>query len=185
MYANRRCGMWLAALIMWCLSGSKGTAQVELREYQLKAVFLFNFAQFVEWPAGTFTGEQAPLVIGILGSDPFRTALDDTVRNELVGQRPLMVQRYKRVEDIDSYHILFISKSEAGQLERVVDYLKNRSILTVSDIDNSARHGVMIRFLTEKKKIRLRINPGAAKAAGLTLSSKLLRPAEIITTEQP
>jgi hypothetical protein len=149
-------------------------------EYQLKAVFLFNFAQFVEWPPQAFTDPRTPLIIGVLGEDPFGAFLDDTVRDERVNNRPLAVQRYRRVEDIKSCHILFISRSETGRLEQIFAGLKGRSVLTVSDVVGFAQHGGMIRFVTEKNKIRLRINLEAAKAANLTISSKLLRPAEII-----
>jgi hypothetical protein len=78
-------------------------------------------------------------------------------------------------------HILFISQSESKRLEQIVAALKGRSILTVSDSDGFTRYGGMIRFVTEKNKLRLRINLEAATAANLTISSKLLRPAEIVT----
>jgi hypothetical protein len=150
-------------------------------EYQVKAVFLFNFAQFVEWPTNAFPDAQTPLVIGVLGDDPFGTYLDETVRGERVNNRKLVVQRFRRVEEIQICHVLFISQSEAERLEQILNGLKGRNILTVSDTDSFTRRGGMIRFSTEKNKIRLRINLEAAKAARLTISSKLLRPAEIVT----
>src|SRR5881296_3853751 len=61
-------------------------------EYQIKAVFLFNFAQFVDWPTNAFSEAQAPLVIGVLGEDPFGVYLDETVRGEKVNNRPVAVQ---------------------------------------------------------------------------------------------
>ncbi|TAK92750.1 MAG: YfiR family protein [Verrucomicrobia bacterium] len=149
-------------------------------EYQLKAVFLFNFAEFVEWPTNAFAGADSPLVIGVLGADPFGPQLDATVRDEKINGRSLQVQRYRRVEDIGACHILFISRSESPRLEPILASLKGRSILTVSDVDNFASRGGMIRFVTDKNKIRLRINLEVAKAANLTISSKLLRPAEIV-----
>jgi hypothetical protein len=151
-------------------------------EYQLKAVFLFNFAQFVEWPPQAFPDAQAPLVIGVLGMDPFGAYLDETVRGETVNNRPLVVQRYGRVEDINTCHILFISRSEADRLEQIVASLKGRSILTVSDAEDAALRGVMIRMIMVENKIRLRINLEEAQAANLKISSKLLRPAEIVTS---
>src|SRR6267378_1758058 len=151
------------------------------REYQVKAVFLFNFAQFVEWPTNAFPEAQTPLVIGVLGEDPFGAYLDETVRGEKVNDRPLVVQRYHRVEEIKACHVLFISRSETENLEPIFTNLKGRNVLTVSDAVGFAQRGGMIRFVTEKNKIRLRINLEAAKAAGLTISSKLLRPAEIVT----
>lgn len=153
-------------------------------EYQLKAVFLFNFAQFIEWPAEAFAAPNTPLVIGVLGKDPFDTQLDDTVRDEVVAGHPLEIRRFKEAGEIDRCHILFISRSESERLPSVLAELRGRSILTVGDTEGYALRGVMIRFVSEKNRIRLRINLDAAKAAGLVVSSKLLRPAEIVTTRE-
>src|SRR6185436_524028 len=122
------------------------------REYQVKAVFLFNFAQFVEWPPPAFADAQAPLVIGVLGEDPFGAYLDETVRGEKVNNRPLTVQRYRRVEEIKACHVLFISQSEVDRLKEIIATLKGRNILTVGDTDGFALYGGMIRFVTEKNK---------------------------------
>jgi hypothetical protein len=144
-------------------------------EYQVKAVFLFNFAQFVEWPASAFPQGQTSLVIGVLGQDPFGSYLDDTVRGERVNNRPLTVRRYRRLEEIQTCHVLFISRSEAERMDQILASLKYRKILTVADVEGPAGVRVMIRFVTQQNKIRLRINPEAARAANLTISSKLLR----------
>ena len=149
-------------------------------EYKLKAVFLFNFAQFVEWPAWVFHTNDTPLVIGILGDDPFGPYLDDLVKGEKIGDRRLVVQRYKRAEDIKDCHILFISSSESGDLEDILAHLHGRNILTVGDTDSFTRRGGMVRFVTENGKIRLRINLEVATDSGLTISSKLLRAATIV-----
>jgi hypothetical protein len=151
-------------------------------EYRLKAVFLFNFAQFVEWPASAFPEAETPLVIGVLGEDPFGSYLDETVRGETVNNHPLAVRRYRRVEDITACHILFVGRPEEGHLEQVLESLKGRNILTVGDAEGFARRGGMIRFVTDHSRIRLHINLDAAEAAHLKLSSKLLRPAEIVST---
>lgn len=152
---------------------------VTSKEYQVKAAFLYNFVQFTEWPADAFSDTNSPIVIGILGDDPFSGDLDNLVRGEKVNNHPLVVQRYHQVEEIKACQILFISQSEAKRLEQIFARLKNRSILTVGDIDGFAQRGGMIRFITENNKIRFRINVAAAKAASLTISSKLLRSAEI------
>lgn len=151
-------------------------------EYQVKAVFLFNFAQFVDWPAQAFENDQAPIVIGVLGEDPFGSYLDEVVQSEKIGDRALVVRRYHRVEDAGGCHILFVSRSNAGQLDRIMAALQGRSVLTVGDLDSFNRRGGMVRFVTEKGKIHLRINTDAAKEAGFTISSKLLRWATIVTT---
>ncbi|HXF09437.1 MAG TPA: YfiR family protein [Desulfuromonadaceae bacterium] len=175
---NRLC----LCLLLGCLlaGASKVSAQtVSSKEIQIKAVFLFNFAEFVEWPTNAFVDPHAPLVIGVLGEDPFGSFLDDTVRGETVNGHPLAVRRYQDVSEIKDCHILFISRSEADRLEQIVAALKDRNILTVGDFDGFAQRGGIIRFVTDKK-IHLRINLEMAKAANLTISSKLLRPSEIV-----
>jgi hypothetical protein len=174
-------------LAVWLAAGAATTVPTDTLaqsapdpEYQLKAVFLFNFAQFVEWPASAFPGPETPLVIGVLGQDPFGPYLDETVRGEKVNDRPLVVRRYRSVEEITTCHILFISRREEGRLKGILDSLRGRSVLTVSDADRFASRGGMIRFVTDRHRIRFRINLEAAKAASLTLSSKLLRPAQIV-----
>lgn len=174
----------LSLLGVMLLAGGPGLASqtAEAPEYQLKAVFLFNFAQFVEWPRPA-TPDSAPLVIGILGDDPFGRVLDATVRGEHLGTRPFAVRRFARVEDIGACDILFISQSEGNRVENILTGLGNRPILTVSDISGFANRGGMINFVTDKHRIRLKINVEAARAARLTISSKLLRLAEIVSTQ--
>jgi YfiR/HmsC-like len=147
-------------------------------EYQIKAVFLFNFARFVDWPAKAFPTPETPMVIGVLGEDPFGGYLDETVRGEKVNGRSLVVQRYRRVNDIKICHVLFISRSETDHLQQILASLNGRSILTVGDADGFASRGGMIQLTKERNKVRMHISLDAAKAADLTISSKLLRVAE-------
>ncbi len=149
-------------------------------EYALKAVFLFNFTNFVDWPETAFADSQSAIVIGVLGDDPYGIYLDETVRNEIVNSRPLKVKRFGSTDEIKDCHVLYISHSEEFHAREIVDSLKQRSILTVADADGFGNAGVMIRFATEKKRIRLKIDVEAAKKAELTISSKLLRLADIV-----
>lgn len=154
-------------------------------EYQIKAVFLLNFARFVDWPPEAFPDAAAPLRIAVLGDDPFGAFLDDAVRGETVNNRSVVVQRFRRIEELGSCHVLFISRSETPRLDEVLSALRGRDILTVSDADRFALNGGMIGFVKRDAKVRLQINIEAAKAAKLAISSKLLRPAEIIGGGRP
>ena len=149
-------------------------------EYQVKAVFLFNFVQFVDWPRAVAPDSQLPLVIGIIGNDPFGPFLDETVRGERLGTRPIVLRRYRQITEIGGSNILFISRSESERVPEILSAVKNRPILTVSDGDTFANQGGIIQFVTDKNRIRLRINLAAAQAANITISSKLLRVAEIV-----
>jgi hypothetical protein len=154
------------------------------KESDLKAVFLYHLAQFVDWPPEAFPAAETPLVIGILGADPFGKALDEVAQNEMVKNRKLIVHRFRTVDEVKLCHILFVSQSEGPRLDQVLAALKGRNILLVGDTDGFAQRGGAVRFLTEKNKIRLRINTDSVKAAGLTISSKLLRAAELVTDKE-
>ncbi len=150
------------------------------REYDVKAVFLLNFFQFVQWPAEAFPEPDTPFVIGILGTDPFRRTLDKVVSGETVQNRKVVVRRYDRVEQARICHILFISTSEVRRVSHLLAELKGQPILTVSELEDFAHRGGMVRFYVQDAKVRLQINNEAARAAGLVISSKLLRLAEVI-----
>lgn len=178
----RKWSLVLVVASVLAFPGGKGWAALAApTEYQLKAGFLYNFAHFIQWPANAFADPGSPLIIGVLGDDPFGSNLDEIARGERVGNHPLTVQRYQQIEDVKTCHILFVSQSEAKRIDRILMALRNRSILTVADIEGFARRGGLIRFATEKNRIRFKVNLEAAKAANLTISSKLLRAAEIIT----
>ncbi len=153
-------------------------------EYQVKAVFLFNFTQFVSWPREAFPDPQAPFVIGVLGHDPFGRALDDAVRGEQVEGRPLIVQRYRTRADLKPCQILFIDRSASSEAAAVVRELEHQGTLTVTDFDAGTSPDVIIRFFKENQRIRLRINVDSARSAGLTISSKLLRPSEVVDSTE-
>ncbi|MGI8637190.1 MAG: YfiR family protein, partial [Segetibacter sp.] len=84
------------------------------REYSIKAVFLYNFTQFIDWPATAFSNAESPFIVGILGDDPFHASLDEAVAGEKVKDHPIIVQRYQDVKDITTCHILFINRKEEG-----------------------------------------------------------------------
>jgi hypothetical protein len=168
---------WLLA----CGVGASGTLLAAATPAQVEAVFLFNFTQFVEWPPQAFADPASPIIIGVLGSDPFGATLDEVVRGEVVNGRPLVVHRAQRVEELKDCQILFLSRSERAHLAPVLATLKGRNVLTVSDLGEFANEGGMICFVLVDNKVRLRVNLEATKAAGLTLSSKLLRVAQIVS----
>ena len=177
-----RTGLLLAAVAV-ALALAPPTAQAQTsasREYQVKAVFLFNFLQFVEWPASTFPDSGTPISIGILGDDPFGTALEETVRDETIHNRRMVVRRSHRLDDLQDCQLLFISKSENRRMADILARLSDRPVLTVSELDGFARQGGIIAFYPDGKKVRFEINTATARRLGLKLSSQLLGLGRII-----
>lgn len=174
---------WLRFAVLLCFGFGGPAFPASLQEYQVKAVFLFNFTQFVDWPDRSFPDAGKPIAICILGDDPFDGYLDETVRGERVDNRTLVVRRLTSAEDSTGCQVLFISDSESARLDAILDRVKDASILTVGDTRGFGERGGIVGFVTEGNHVRLRINVDAAKAAGLTISSKLLRVAELVESK--
>lgn len=162
-------------------------ASAAVGEEQVKAVFLFNFVHFVQWPPGTFASSTQPFSITLAGGSELLPLLEEVVHGESVDGHPLLVTPLRRTrgggDGAGAGQILFIGRSEAAQLSRILAGAPRSGTLTVSDLPDSARRGVMIEMVNDRNRIRLRVNLAAARAAGLTISSNLLRPAEIVDTE--
>jgi len=187
--AGRRTGARLRILLglaacALALAPREAPAQLAAsKEYQVKAAFLFNFVQFVEWPAGAFANSNTPICIGILGEDPFGAALEETVRGETVQGRKLIVQRSRRVEELKNCHLIFISKSETERIAAILGDLDPLPVLTVSETQGFAQRGGIINLYLAGNKVRFEINPAAARRKGLKISSELLSLGKIIDAE--
>ena len=175
---------WLLRLTgLLCLAGAWAAAadtSPVAGEYQVKAAFLYNFTKFTNWPPGAFSSATAPLIIGILGEDPFGQTMDDIVRGETVGERSLVVKRLRANDDLRACHLLFISRSEKERLPAVLSQLKGSPVLSVSEINGFAEQGGMVNLLLANKTVRIEINQAAAAQAGLQISAKLLKLARLV-----
>lgn len=141
-------------------------------EYQVKAAFIFNFAKFVEWPNDAF-GDGGALVVGVVGDDPFGSALDQLNGNTVNGRR-LMVKRFRSGDSLRSCQILFVSNSEQRRLGKIMDSVRGSSVLTIGETPQFNQAGGIIRFVVQNNKVRFEINAAAAGQARLRISSKLL-----------
>jgi hypothetical protein len=149
-------------------------------DQQIKAVFVYNFSHFVDWPETAFSADTEPFLIGVVGNDGLAALLEDVVRGEQVDGRPIQVRRFRAAEHIGGVHLLFVDRSEGARLEQITRLVKGRGTLTVSDLDDATRRGAMIQLANVNNKIRVRINVDSARAAGLSVNSNLLRQAEIV-----
>jgi hypothetical protein len=155
-----------------------GNDNVELR---VKAAYLLHFVRYVYWPNSSGTAASAPVILGVLGTDPMVDVLGSTVLGKTVNNRPIKVKVFASPEQIDHCDILFVPKGEAKQTQALLAAISGRPILTVSDSERFSREGGMVEFLLVDDTVRFSINNDAAERAGLKLSSELLRVAYSIT----
>ena len=148
-------------------------------EYALKAVFLYNFCRFIEWPKSAFASPNEPIIIGVVGEDPFGSLLKEAVRGETSRGRPIQIEHYSKADAIGHCHLLFVSRSESGRTEKILASVSGKSVVTVGETDAFLDRGGMIALTADKNRVRLHINPSLLRAASLDVSSKLLRVAEV------
>ena len=171
---------WLLPLLP---SHAPGTVRAAASpEYLTKASFLCNFALFVEWPADVFTTRDAPIVLGVVGTDPFDEALDQTIKNKRIKGRPIVVRRLQPGQDLRQAHILFVSASETGRSEELIARVGTHPVLLVGDTPDFARRGGAITFTKDDERVRFEINLDATRQARLNVSAKLLNLARVVRT---
>jgi hypothetical protein len=168
----------LLALIGTAVAGAYAATANE--EYQVKAVFLFNFLQFVDWPADAFDDAHSPFRVCILGNDPFGHELDDVMAGEHLENRAILVERHTEVADTTHCHLIFIAEDSPARRQRSLAALQSKPILTVGESDDFAAQGGIIELNIQDKHIKLLVNLQAASDAQLRVSSKLLRKSQIV-----
>jgi hypothetical protein len=151
-------------------------------EYKLKAAYLFNFAKYVEWPGARLPAPDSPIVIGVLGSDPFGDRLDRTVKGRVIGKHPVLVRRARRLEELSGCHMLFVCRSERAREKQIVEWLHETPILTVSEGEDFVRAGGMIWLGRSGDAVEFDVNLDSVRAAGLTMGARMLGSARIVVS---
>ena len=149
-------------------------------EYRVKAAFLYNFTRFVEWPPLRTANESAPLVIGVLGEDPFGETLDKTVSGKRVKGRSVEVERFESEAGIERCHVLFVSGSESDRLPLVLNRLEGLPVLIVGESKDFIEHGGAVRLFRKDGRVQFEISLDASDRAQLQISARLLKVADRI-----
>jgi YfiR/HmsC-like len=149
-------------------------------EYQVKAALILNFAEFIEWPASEFPDARAPILVGVLGDDPFGDALEMTFQGETAQGRSFVVKRSQQLDDLRNCHLLFVSKSEKDRQADILSSLNGRSIVTIGESDGFAQQGGVINFYIENNRVHFEINLDAAQHKSLRINSQLLKRGKIV-----
>ena len=167
-------------LMLTASSGWGGERDDAAREYVVKAAFIRQFTRYVDWPEGTFKGPADQIVLGVLGENPFGTALDQIAAGAGSDAREFHVKYFRTIEEWEPCQVLFVCASEAKDMEPVLGRTRNLPVLVIGDAPGVAEAGAIINFFIEDNKVRFEVNPEAARQAHLQISSKLLRLARLV-----
>jgi len=175
---------WLAVLA--CAGGLRFAASAAAPapaspdEYAVKSALLYNFAKFVEWPAGTFATADAPFVIGVLGDDPIGPSLERVLAGKTVTGHAIVVRRWRRMRDFGTCQMLYVAGEESPELAKLLGSLGDQPVLTVADLPDFARLGGMIGIVVEERHLHFEINAAGAERSHLKISSRLLSLAHVV-----
>lgn len=168
-------GRWAAAAAL-LLAGSPAAAQPS--EAAVKAAFLTRFAAYVSWPRPPGGGA---VTLCLVGTDPFGPLIDAAARGQQIDGRPIAVRRIAGRETVDGCQIAFVQGSNGAKTAELLQALRGKPILTVSDAGGGGPRG-MIFFVVDAGRVRFHIDQAAAQQSGLGLSSRLLAIALTVRT---
>lgn len=154
-------------------------------EQDLKAAAIYNIIGFVEWPTQAFPAEDSPLVIGILGRGPVADLIGQFVANETWHGRPVVLRPLSTAAEGRLCHVVYIARSEHARWRTIRNQFSRLPILTLCDAEQFAQQGGILQLAIERNRLRLTVNLEAARAAGLTISAKILRLAQVIDSRGP
>lgn len=178
----------LLGFAIFGLTAGHANAQKAPSEYEIKAAFLYNFLKFVEWPSQVFPAKDTPIVIGILGTDPFLASspsvnfLEQAIAGKSIEERKVIIRPMERTGNLKNCQLLFVSASEKKNLKEIFEALRGSNVLTVSETDNFCEQGGMVNFIKQSGKVRFEINPASAEKGQLKISSRLLNVAKIVSS---
>jgi hypothetical protein len=172
---------WLAKVILFTVivitTAIASNDILVYREYELKAVYLFNFLKYTTWPPSKSV---AHYNICVIGTDPFGAILD-TIAAEKIDDIPITITRFAQLNSsISKCHILFISQSESTNLSSILNSIKNSSVLTVSDSNDFIDHGGMVSLVKKQNKIAIEVNLTTIRNENIDISSRVLALATIV-----
>lgn len=175
-------GLRVCALgVLLALAGLSAPVSSEVGSDQTKAVFLYNFAKFVQWPADAFQDPRAPLVFGVLGTDAFGDVLANAINGKKVNGRLVEVRHGRTLDDVGRCHILYVGGSEEENVAALLQSL-NPSVVTVSEIDEFLRSGGILQIAILQNRVRFAVNTARAEQAGVRISSKVLTLSRIVVS---
>lgn len=152
------------------------------RAPKIKAVYIYKFISYVEWPPTAFANPNAPLVVAVVGADPVNPILQKIAKKKKAGTRPMVFRTISKAAQAKGCHIIFFGDLAKPKLvnDIIAQAKKNKSpVLTIGEVPGFVGGGGAIEFFIANNKIRIKLSRGAYKGAGLKISSQLAKIAKV------
>lgn len=138
---------------------------------KFKALFMYNFTKYIEWPSSQRSGD---FIIGVLGSSILSDELKTIAGKQKVGSQNIVVKVFNTVENIENCHIIYIPPSKSSQLSSVLSKISGKNTLVITDKDGLANQGAGINYVLDGDKLKYEVSKNNIEKKGLIVSSSLL-----------
>lgn len=169
------------AVIILLLLFTVNFLQAQHREYQVKSLLIWQIANsYIGWPKETgMDNRDKPFVIGVVGDIPFGKYLKQVYNLQKkpmkIKNKNVVIRNIKRVEQIPGCNLLFVPDLPRRFFSRVVEFTKDKPILTVTDAEDYTEVGIHVNLLVGTTSTpHLVINEKAIRQSDLQVSEELL-----------
>ncbi len=184
MRRNRlKIGFLLIALISCCASARAEKSEAYLYEQKIKAGIIYNFLKYTNWPANSLQRTSDTLNVCLFGGDPFDGYLYP-LDGKTAQQHTISITQVQNVEETEKCGLVFVHRNAEDSLPRLLEFLKGKPVLTVSDIHQFALQGGMIEMVREDERVSLYVNKDEADAAGIQIAGNILKLAKRVNTKR-
>ena len=156
----------LTVLIMICMSLSL-TGQQSM----FKALFMFNFAKYIEWPNHSSQNE---FIIGVYGHDDIVPELKKLASTKKINNKPIVVKSVKSPSEASNAQLFFIPESKSGNIGEVSSFFSGKNTLIVSEKKGGCAEGSAINYILQGGKMKYEICRGNIESHQLKVDQKLI-----------
>lgn len=154
-------------------------------EYVIKGVLLEKISTFIQWPENDKDKiKDNEFVVGIIGKHKFAGILKKLYSKRKILNKELVVKNISSNSEINKCSVIFIPKLNDDELNEILEFVKKKPILTISDTEGYAEKGVHVNFYTEGSNIRFEINERSVKESGILMNHLLLSLAKLVENEK-
>ena len=152
-------------------AGGEGRARAENnRENEVRAAMIFNFARFTRWPEGAFADSKGRLTICAPRESALSAALQRIEGKRIRGKEIAIRKKTNFLPGPHGCHVVIIT----APLSEEANWLRNGNTLIISLEENVASDIASIELVSVGRQVRFVVNPAAARASGVEISSKLI-----------
>jgi hypothetical protein len=138
---------------------------------EFKALFIFNFTKYLEWPSYL---KQRDFVIGVFGISGISKELEIIAQKQKIGNQKIVVKTFLALDKIVECQILYITPAKSKLINEVISKIGNSSTLLISDKEGMALKGAGINYITTGDRIDYEMNVANIQKRGLKINHSLL-----------